>query len=133
MDYDRFIDRVEERAELWSRDKVEQVAQTTLEVLGETLSTSERTWVMTRLPEPLDDALTRTWGGQRFDLEEFYDRISQREGLVVDFAGQQARLICTVLSEELDAEVLDYLIAHLPTPFPALLHEVPRPHDGSRM
>lgn len=120
MDYETFIDHLEQRSELWSREKVEQVAQTTLEVLGETLSTPERTWMASHLPAPLDDALTRTWGDQKFDMDEFNDRISHREGLVEDFAGEQARLVCRVLAEELDDEVLSYLIAHLPAPFSAL-------------
>jgi uncharacterized protein (DUF2267 family) len=122
MDYERFVDRLEDRADLWSRDKVEDVAKTTVEVLGETLSTSERTWMMQQLPSPLDDALTRTWGGQEFDLDEFYDRISQREGLVEDFAAEQARVVCRVLADQLDEDVLQYLLDHLPPPFPALFH-----------
>lgn len=120
MDYDAFIDHLEQHTDLWSRQKVEQVAQTTLEVLGETLSTPERTWVSKRLPEVLGDALTRTWGGQRFDMDEFNDRISHREGLVEDFAGEQARVVCQVLADDLDPAVVDYLISHLPAPFPAL-------------
>ncbi len=123
MDYDRFIDRLEERTDLWSREKVEQVAKTTVEVLGETLSTSERTWMLAHLPDTLGDALTRTWGGQKFGFDEFTDRISHREGLVEDFAGEQARVVCQVLSEELDKDVLDYLIGHLPLPFPALFQK----------
>jgi uncharacterized protein (DUF2267 family) len=122
MDYDSFIDRYEQRSDLWSRDKAEQVAQTTLEVLGETLTTPQRTWVSKRLPEPLGEALTRTWGGQRFDLVEFYDRISHREGLVFDYARQQARLVCQVLIEELDDQVLSYMREHLPPPFSALFY-----------
>lgn len=120
MDYETFIDHLEQHTDLWSREKVEQVAATTLEVLGETLSTPERTWVSKRLPVPLDDALTRTWGGQRFDMNEFNDRISHREGLVEEFAGEQARAVCRVLAEDLDEEVVDYLVSHLPTPFSAL-------------
>lgn len=123
MDYDRFIDRLEERADLWSREKVEDVAKTTLEVLGETLSTSERTWVSSRLPDPLGDALTRTWGDQDLDLAEFHDRISHREGLVEDFAAEQARVVCQVLADELDDEVLRYLLGHLPAPFPTLFQQ----------
>ncbi|QDG52401.1 DUF2267 domain-containing protein [Persicimonas caeni] len=120
MDYETFIDHLEQHTDLWSREKVEQVAATTLEVLGETLSTPERTWVSKRLPARLGDALTRTWGGQRFDMDEFKDRISHREGLVEDFAGEQAQVVCQVLADDLDKEVVEYLIAHLPAPFPAL-------------
>ncbi|MFP4600687.1 MAG: DUF2267 domain-containing protein [Persicimonas sp.] len=120
MDYETFIDQVEDNSDLWSREKVEAVAQTTLEVLGETLTTSERTWVSSRLPEPLDEAVTRTWGGQSFDMDEFEDRISHREGLVRDYAGEQARLVCRVLVDHLDDEVLDYLRQHLPAPFSSL-------------
>ena len=123
MDYQTFIDHLEQSTDLWSREKVEQVAQTTLEVLGETLSTPERTWMASHLPVPLDDALTRTWGDQQFDMEEFYDRISHREGLVEDFAGEQARVVCRVLSEELDEEVLRYLVSHLRAPFSALFQQ----------
>jgi uncharacterized protein (DUF2267 family) len=122
MDYQTFIDRLEDRADLWSRDKAEKLAKTTVEVLGETLSTPERTWMMNHLPAPLGDALTRTWGDQTFDLDEFYDRISHREGLVDDFAAQQSRVVCRVLAEQLDDDVLDYLLDHLPAPFPALFH-----------
>lgn len=123
MDYEQFVDRLEERTELWSRDKTEDVAKTTVEVLGETLSTEERTWLAERLPEPLGDALTRTWGGQDIDIAEFKDRLSHREGLVEDFAAEQAQIVCAVLGEELDAEVVNYLRRHLPGEFAAWFAE----------
>jgi uncharacterized protein (DUF2267 family) len=86
MEYEEFIGRVQERAELDSPEEAAAAVKATLGTLGEMLSPKERHDLAAELARPLKDWLT-LWmerppreltNPHRFNLEEFYNRVAAR-------------------------------------------------------
>ena len=78
MKHDEFIGRVQHYARLASRGDAERA---TLETLGERLAGGEPKDLASQLPPEIGLHLLRYAGmGERFSLDEFYKRVSEREG-----------------------------------------------------
>src|SRR5256885_341656 len=83
MKYDEFISQVQHRAKLNSREDAVRASSATLETLGERLAGGEAKDLASQLPQELALYLERTHTGiqQSFSLDEFFWRVSQREGV----------------------------------------------------
>src|SRR5260370_16536893 len=81
MKHDEFIGRVQHHARLPSRGDAERATRATLETLGERLAGGEPKDLASQLPPEIGLHLLRCGGkGERFSLDEFYRRVSEREG-----------------------------------------------------
>ena len=81
MKHDEFIGHVQHYARLPSRGDAERATRATLETLGERLAGGEPKDLASQLPPEIGLHLLRYAGmGERFSLDEFYKRVSEREG-----------------------------------------------------
>nr|BFE99991.1 hypothetical protein GCM10020241_16670 [Streptoalloteichus tenebrarius] len=86
MRHDELIGQVQNRARLGSRGDAERAVRATLETLGERIPEGLCESLAGQLPHEIGEHLRRTevYGGQgtgeRFDLEEFLNRVVQRSG-----------------------------------------------------
>ncbi len=75
-----------------------------------------------QLPTELQAPLQRTAEeAEDFSLEEFYERVAEREGVDIETARQDASVVMRVLGMALTAGQLDDVMAQLPQEFNALL------------
>ncbi|MBW4538527.1 MAG: DUF2267 domain-containing protein [Myxacorys chilensis ATA2-1-KO14] len=83
MQYDEFIKHVQSYTQADSRETAEKAVVATLETLKERIVGDEASQLAAQLPEPLAKHLRGREGefGDHFNLEEFYSRVSQKEGV----------------------------------------------------
>jgi uncharacterized protein (DUF2267 family) len=100
MKYDEFIKNVQNSGSFKSREEAEKASQATLETLKERIVGDEAVQLGAQLPEDLAKHLRGREGqfGDHFKAEEFYQRISQKEGTDVATAAIHAKAVISVLS-----------------------------------
>jgi len=101
MKYDEFIKNVQGLAQLDSRQAAEQATRATLETVAERIVGNEASQLAAQLPQELGQYLQGHAGenGDRFPLQEFYQRVSQKAGVEPVAAAMQARAVFIVLNE----------------------------------
>lgn len=99
MKYDEFIKHVQSVAQLDSREKAERAISATLETVKERIVGDEAKDLAAQLPEEIAQYLRGREGenGQHFKLEEFIERVSQKENVKSTDAIMHVRAIFTVL------------------------------------
>jgi uncharacterized protein (DUF2267 family) len=100
MQYKEFIDRVQQLTGCGSPEEAVQATRATLETLGERLSRRETRQLATQLPKELGTYLHQRQEQQQFfALEEFFNRVSAREGTRWHQAVAHAQAVIAVLRE----------------------------------
>jgi uncharacterized protein (DUF2267 family) len=106
MQYDEFINRVQQYANIDNRAYAERMTRVFLATLGEPLSREETVGLAAQLPKELKDALTETQPLEtalsdtfKIDLEEFYNRLKGRLDVPYAEAVRQAKAVSRVLRE----------------------------------
>lgn len=122
MKHDEFIGQVQHRARLASRGDAEIVTRATLETLAERLSGGEADDLASQLPRGIAEYLRTEFAGEgmRFSMEEFFERVSRREGVDVPKAIYHARAVTGVLSEAVSPGEMADLRAQLPREYARL-------------
>jgi uncharacterized protein (DUF2267 family) len=122
MKHDAFIGQVQYRARLSSRGAAERATRATLETLAERLAGGEAKDLAAQLPPEIAEHLRGEWSamGERFSLDEFFRRVSQREGADLPDAVFHARAVIEVLSEAVSRGEMDDVRAQLPAEFDRL-------------
>jgi uncharacterized protein (DUF2267 family) len=105
--YDEFIAEVRNLAELDTNEEAEKAARATLETLKERLAGNEPSNLAAQLPEELQGSLEGTGGRESFSVEDFYDRVAQKEGVEHDEAVTHARAVATVLQTAVTGGEID--------------------------
>ena len=124
MKHDEFIGRVQHYARLPSRGDAEHATHVTLETLGERLAGGEPKDLASQLPREIGEYLLRGGGkGERFTLDEFYQRVSEREGEDLPKAVFHARAVIRVLSEAVSKGEINDILAQLPPEFDRFFQE----------
>jgi uncharacterized protein (DUF2267 family) len=103
MQYDNFIDRVQQLAGLNSQEGAVRITRATLETLGERLSRVETRQLATQLPKELQAYFHPRQESQIFPLEEFFNRVSARAHIRRAEAVDQAQAVIGVLREAVSA------------------------------
>lgn len=108
-----FVSAVQDSARIPDRQPAEQAVRATLNVLGQRLST-EAEDLAAQVPPELADDLPTDGSVERFGLEEFYERVADREGgeCSPEKGRQHARAVTAALREVVGPEycqVLDQL------------------------
>ncbi len=116
MKYDEFIGQVRTRAGLSSREDAQAATVATLTVLGQRLFGGEAKDLAAQLPPELASFL-KGQPEERFDLDEFYERISEEEGVGIEDAVKHARAVCSVLSDAVSAGEIKDVLSQLPKGF----------------
>ncbi|WP_026735520.1 DUF2267 domain-containing protein [Fischerella sp. PCC 9605] len=119
MQHDEFIGQVQHRARLSSRGDAEVATRATLETLAERLAGYEPFDAASQLPRGIAEYMQhRDAGmGERFSLDEFFRRVSAREGVELPQAVFHARVVMEVLQEAISEGEINDIRAQLPEEF----------------
>lgn len=107
MNKDEFVGRVMELAEIGTRDEAERVIRATLSTLRERLAGNEPRNLGAQLPGDLGEALDGEGGRDNFSLEEFYERVAEKEGVGVEKATVHARAVAATLQTAVTTGEMD--------------------------
>jgi uncharacterized protein (DUF2267 family) len=119
MKHDEFIGLVQNRARLSSRGDAERATKATLQTLGERLAGGEPKDLASQLPPHLAEYVLSSQAGmgERFSIDDFFQRVSEREGVDLPLAVFHARAVIEVLKEAVTQGVIDDIHAQLPEEF----------------
>lgn len=127
MQYDEFVERVQEQTALPSRGATERVIAATLETLGERLYRTQRENLAAMLPDQLKEYIGRAEPKatrvdvNRFPLDNFYLRVAGRAEINRTEATEQTHAVMMVLREAVTPAKWDDLRSNLPEEYDALL------------
>ena len=101
MKHDKFIKQVQAAAQLNSKEEAESAIRATLETLKERIVGDEASQLAAQLPQEIGKYLQGREGenGQFFPLLDFYQRVSEKEGLEPTAAAIHVRAVFSVLQE----------------------------------
>lgn len=127
MQEHEFVSAVKESLELPDNATAERAVRATLTVLGQRLEGGESKDLASQLPGGLADALPSEGGGERFDVDTFYQRIAEQEGdgVTVAQARQHARAIAKGLETALTDGEWQNFTSQLPTDYQDFLGTEP--------
>ena len=122
MKHDEFIGQVQHRARLSSRGDAERATRATLETLGERLAGGEPKDLASQLPPELGRHVLEGLAGlgERFSLDEFFRRVSLREGVDLPKAVFHAQMVISVLQEAISQGEIDDIRSQLPADYDRL-------------
>lgn len=125
MKAEEFIAQVRRRARLGSHEEAESAIRATFETLADRLAGNEAEQLAAQLPRELGRYLESNFTGmsQGYTLEEFFRRVSEREGIAEQEAGFHARIVLGLVSEVVTMGEIADVRAQLP-PDLAKLFEV---------
>jgi uncharacterized protein (DUF2267 family) len=129
MEYNEFVKRVQDQAELPGPDEAGAAIKAVLGTLGEMLSPMERRHLAAQLHKPLKDFVT-AWMERppkekgrphRFGLEEFYQRVAARSDVRYPAAVKRSQAVMKVLREAVAPGELADIFRELPQEYEELL------------
>jgi uncharacterized protein (DUF2267 family) len=120
MKYEDFVGQVQNRARLASTGDALKATAATLQTLGQRLAGGEAGDMAAQLPSAIKIFLHQEGDGERFDLIEFYWRVSVVEGVELRDAALHARAVISVLKEAISPGELADMRAQLPEEFDPL-------------
>jgi uncharacterized protein (DUF2267 family) len=121
---------VQETARIHTREEAEAAVRATLRVFGERLAGGETRDLAAQLPPDLARELPQEGRGERFDLNEFYQRVARHEGGPADEqrARRHARAVAAALKTSLSGRQFEHLATQLPSEYDDLLQTSPVQH-----
>ena len=124
MRYDEFLGHVQHRARLGSRGEAERATRATLESLAERLVGGEAHDLASQLPLELAHSLQLPDAGigAKLTLEEFFELVSEREGVELEEAKLHARVVIAVLTEAVSQGEIKDVRVQLPAAFAQLFN-----------
>lgn len=132
MNFNEFIGDVQNRLELSGPGEAVRATRATLTTLGERLHEGEATDLASPLPMEIDRFLTDAESGQRFDYDEFLDRVSERGAVDRSEANYQAQEVVVVVADVVPAGNIEKARSGLPDDFDALFELLDAEQDGHR-
>jgi uncharacterized protein (DUF2267 family) len=122
--YDEFLGHVQHRARLGSRGEAERATRATLETLAERLVGGEAHDLASQLPPELARSLQSPDAGigAKLTLEEFFELVSEREGVELEEATLHARVVIGVLTEAVSMGEIKDVRVQLPAAFAQLFN-----------
>ena len=124
MRYDEFIGQVQHRAGLGSHAEAERATRATLETLAERLAGGEAHDLAAQLPPELARSLEAPDAGigAKLTLDEFFELVSEREGVDLPDATFHARVVIGVLTEAVSIGEIQDVRVQLPAAFAQLFN-----------
>jgi uncharacterized protein (DUF2267 family) len=121
MDYDEMVATVAQRARA-EPDEAATALVATLEVLGERISRGEREDLASQLPMELKGVVVQDGhAGRRMSLNEFLQRIAEREGTDERTARRHATAVLRTLYDAVGEGEMKDVFAQLPEEYRTLL------------
>ena len=124
MKYDEFIAQVRHRAGLGSHAEAERATRATLETLAERLAGGEAHDLASQLSPELARYLELPDAGiaAKLTLDEFFELVSEREGVDLEEATLHARVVIGVLTEAVSLGEIKDVRVQLPAAFAQLFN-----------
>ena len=113
MNDEQFIAEVKNLAELDADEDAWKVIGATLETLKERLAGEEPSDLAAQLPPEIAPYVEGDGGQESFSVEEFYERVAQKEGVGKDEAVRHARAVATVVQTAVTEGELDDIRSQL--------------------
>lgn len=120
MQYEEFIDLVQERAMVDTEREALIAIEATLKTLGERLTDIEAAHLAVQLPPEIGRFLTVVDTNKNFDLETFFENVSQRELLGQPMSRDHARAVLSVVEEIVSPGELRDVLSVLPDDYLSL-------------
>lgn len=120
MQYNEFIGQVQHRLELGQFGAAVRATRAVLTTLGERLHEGEATDLASPLPMEIDRYLAEADHGQRFDYQEFLERVADRGGVDQADANYHAQQVIAVVAEIVPPGNIEKARNGLPDDFDAL-------------
>lgn len=114
MDYDTFLQRVQQVAGLATREEAERITRVAFGTLSERLNRTERGDLASQLPGELRSVMEAHTGTDRYDLQEFYRRVALRADASLADGEAYARAVTAVLREAVTPGQIEEVLATLP-------------------
>ena len=121
MDYNEFIGHVQHRARLSTREAAEKAARATLETFAERLAGGAAHNLSSQLPADLAQWMRHNDEQQTYTLQEFFERVAEREDAELPEAIHHARAVFDVLREATSEGAMENVIQQLPDDFVELI------------
>ena len=124
MRYDEFIGHVQHRARLISRAEAERATRATLETLAERLVGGEAHDLAAQLPPEIarNLQLPDAGIGAKLTLDEFFELVSEREGVDLEDSTFHARVVIGLLTEAVSMGEIKDVRVQLPAAFAQLFN-----------
>ncbi|MFP8889068.1 DUF2267 domain-containing protein [Natrialbaceae archaeon A-CW2] len=131
MKYKEFVGQVQHRLEFAEMGPAVRATRAVLTTLGERLHEGEATDLASPLSMEIDRYLTEAEHGQRFDYQEFLDRVSEREGESVDRsdANYHAQQVLAVVADVVPPGNVTKVRDGLPEDYEKLFAQVDAVHQ----
>jgi uncharacterized protein (DUF2267 family) len=125
MKDDELISAIRTNSDLDDRDEVQRAAHATLTVLGQRLAGGEPLDLGSQLPTSFGESLAVVGEGERFSLDEFYDRVGRMEGTAHEDARRHARAVMAGVKAAVDRNEWEDMLAQLPAEYSDLVFTGP--------
>lgn len=99
MKYNEFVRHVQNKARLGTQEEAARAIRATLETLGEYLVADEASHLADQLPEKIGYHLRQGDTTDRFTLDEFLERVAQRDSGDLAQAAHHAQAVISVMGE----------------------------------
>ena len=117
MNQKEFLESVTVRGRL-SPEQAEQLTEATLTVLADRISAGEVEDLAAQLPKGVRDWLvSKEEPAQKFDLEEFIRRVSERAAVDLDTATRGVRAVLSTIRRAVTTGEFEDVLAQLPKEF----------------
>jgi uncharacterized protein (DUF2267 family) len=126
MDYDQIITVICRAAGGLSSYEAELAAHATLQTLAERLSRSQALHILRELPAELKPWIYTVTDAAAFDIDEFLEKVADREDTDVETALRHARAVFFALGDALGPAEVAHLAGSLPKAFDPLVAEAQR-------
>jgi uncharacterized protein (DUF2267 family) len=122
MKLNEFTTTVQTVADIDSKEQAEKAIRAALETLSERIVGDEASELADQLPEEIGQCLRGREGqmGERFSLHEFYQRVSQREGVDAPTAAIHARAVFATINSAVTSGEYDDMKSNLPEEYKEL-------------
>lgn len=120
MDQAHFVEEVQKKAELSTPEAAEYAIAATLRTLAERLAGGGPRHLASQLPDGIARYVGEKGKGERFGVEEFYERVARREQGNVPTARRHALGVMKVLTLAIDEQELRNLSDQLPDEYQEL-------------
>ena len=114
MKYDAFMGQVQNRLELPDTGRTVRATRAVLQTLAERLQAGEAEDLASPLPMEVDYYLLSAESGQRFDYDEFLNRVSDRANVERSDAAYYAKVVVGLVSEHVPRGEIEQVRAQLP-------------------
>jgi uncharacterized protein (DUF2267 family) len=126
MEYEEIIEVTQRASGGLGSEAAERAAQATLQTLAERLPRGEARHILQELPAELKPWVYTETDAEAFGIDEFLNRVAQREGVDVETALLRARAVFFALGDALSPREVEHLAANLPETYEPLVAEAQR-------